>query len=62
MAALDLIISWAQSDLYEWQQDAARRLLTQETLSAEDENDIFRMLKERKGIIDSKNPRKNRCR
>jgi len=58
MAALDLIISWAQSDLYEWQQDAARRLLTQETLSAEDENDIFRMLKERKGIIDSKNPAK----
>lgn len=51
MSALDMIIQWAQEDLYVWQGDAVRRLLIQGSLSAEDENEIFTMLKEKKGII-----------
>jgi hypothetical protein len=55
MSALGLIIQWAKDDLYDWQQDAVRRLLTQDSLSEEDKDEIFTMLKERKGIIDSQN-------
>lgn len=58
MSALDMIIQWARDDLYDWQQNSVRRLLTQGFLSVEDENEIFAMLKERKGIIDPKNPAK----
>jgi recombinational DNA repair ATPase RecF len=56
MSVLDSIIQWAQEDLYEWQSDAVRRLLTQDSLSAEDEVEIFAMLKAKKGIIEPEKP------
>lgn len=43
MAALDQIINWAKT-LPAWQKEAVRRLLQQQSLTPEDEADIFAML------------------
>jgi hypothetical protein len=56
MSALDSIIKWAEDDLQDWQSDAVRRLLTQEELSPDDQDEILRMIKERHGIVDPKKP------
>jgi len=45
MTALDSVIDWAASDLPEWQSDAVRRLLVQDTLSDDDRQEIISMLK-----------------
>ncbi|OPY77500.1 MAG: hypothetical protein A4E65_02727 [Syntrophorhabdus sp. PtaU1.Bin153] len=56
MSALDSIIKWAEEDLLEWQSDAVRRLLLQETLSEEDKDELLRILKEKHGINDDSLP------
>jgi energy-coupling factor transporter ATP-binding protein EcfA2 len=45
MTALESIIAWAESDLPEWQSDAVRRLLVQDTLTDDDRQDLLSMLK-----------------
>lgn len=50
MSALDSIIEWASKSLIDWQQDALRRLLTQEDLSPQDKESILLMIKKRHGI------------
>lgn len=45
MSALDLIIEWAAKDLSDWQSDAVRRLLTQDSLTEKDKEEIFNILK-----------------
>ena len=45
MALLDSIIDWAQNDLPDWQADAVRRLLTQETLAETDKEELLHILK-----------------
>lgn len=45
MTALESIIEWAESDLPDWQSDAVRRLLVQDSLTDEDRQDILSMLK-----------------
>jgi hypothetical protein len=55
MPALDSIIKWAEEDLLDWQSDAVRRLLQNE-LSPEDKDEIFRMVKEKHGIVDAEHP------
>ena len=51
MSTLDSIIKWAEEDLLDWQSDAVRRLLQNE-LTPQDKDEIFRMVKERHGIVD----------
>lgn len=51
MTALDSIITWAESDLPEWQSDAVRRLLVQDDLTDDDRQDLLSMLKVRYGLL-----------
>lgn len=51
MTALDSIITWAESDLPEWQSDAVRRLLTQDALTDGDRQDILLMIKELHSLL-----------
>ena len=51
MTALDSIISWAESDLPEWQSDAVRRLLVQDALTDDDRQDLLLMLKAICGLL-----------
>ena len=51
MSALELIIEWTKEDLYEWQSDAVRRLLTQDELSHTDEKEILKLLKAKHGLL-----------
>lgn len=51
MTALEAIIAWAESDLPEWQSDAVRRLLTQDTLTDDDRQDLLSMLKALHGLL-----------
>ncbi|KKL08726.1 hypothetical protein LCGC14_2572960, partial [marine sediment metagenome] len=45
LAVLDEIAKWASTELPPWQSDAVRRLLTQDSLSATDEQELFLILK-----------------
>ena len=45
MAVIDEIAKWASTELPPWQSDAVRRLLTQDSLSATDEQELLLMLK-----------------
>jgi hypothetical protein len=54
MTTLETIITWAEDDLPAWQSDAVRRLLSQDTLSDDDKNDILLMLKDSAGLNDAK--------
>lgn len=51
MTALESIIAWAESDLPEWQSDAVRRLLTQDSLTDDDREDLLTMLKALHGLL-----------
>lgn len=51
MTALESIISWAESDLPDWQSDAVRRLLLQNTLTEGDRQDLLSMLKALHGLL-----------
>jgi len=52
MAAIDLIVEWAQKELPDWQADAVRRLLTQDQLSESDKAELLAMLKSHQGLVD----------
>jgi len=45
LAVIDEISKWASTELPPWQSDAIRRLLTQDSLSATDEQELLLMLK-----------------
>lgn len=45
LAVLDEIVKWANSELFPWQSDAVRRLLTQDKLTPSDEEELFLMQK-----------------
>jgi len=47
LALLDSIIDWARNDLPDWQADAVRRLLTQETLGERDKDELLHILKKK---------------
>lgn len=51
MPALESIIAWAESDLLEWQSDAVRRLLVQNTLTDDDSQNVLLMLKALYGLL-----------
>jgi len=51
MTALESIIAWAESDLPEWQSDAVRRLMVQDTLTDDDRKDLLLMLKAIHGLL-----------
>lgn len=51
MTALESIIAWAESDLPEWQSDAVRRLLVQDTLTDDDRQDLLSMFKSLHGLL-----------
>lgn len=53
MSLLQEILNWSQS-LPAWQSDAVARLLAKQTLSAEDQDDLFALLKTANGIQDPK--------
>ena len=53
MTLLQEILNWSQS-LPDWQSDAVARLLAKQTLTVEDQNDLFAMLKVAHGIPDPK--------
>lgn len=54
MTTLEMIINWAENDLPAWQSDAVRRLLSLDSLSDDDRNDILRMMKAGAGLNDGK--------
>ena len=45
MSVIDEISKWASTELHPWQSDAVRRLLTQDSLSPTDEQELLLMLK-----------------
>lgn len=51
MSLLQEVLSWSQS-LPAWQSDAVARLLAKQTLTAEDQDDLFALLKSANGIPD----------
>ncbi|NOZ22636.1 MAG: AAA family ATPase [Planctomycetes bacterium] len=51
MTALDSIIAWAKRDLPEWQSDAVRRLLVQDTLTDNDRQDLLFMVRALHGLL-----------
>lgn len=53
MAVLDEISKWASTELHPWQSDAVRKLLTQDSLSATDEQELLLMLKARYKLLAS---------
>lgn len=55
MTTLERILEWSK-DLPDWQRDAVRRLLTQETLTDRDDADVLAMLKEAEGLVDPARP------
>lgn len=57
MALLDDILTWATTDLKEWQRDALRRLIQKQELVPQDIEDLYAMLKSAHGLSDPKNRR-----
>lgn len=53
MSLLQEILNWSQS-IPAWQSDAVARLLSKQTLTAEDQDDLFALLKSAHGIPDPK--------
>jgi energy-coupling factor transporter ATP-binding protein EcfA2 len=51
LAVIDEITKWASTELPPWQSDAVRRLLTQDSLSATDEQELLLMLKAPYGLL-----------
>lgn len=58
MSLLQEILNWSQS-LPAWQSDAVARLLSKQTLSAEDQDDLFALLKAANGIPDPRGRKPN---
>jgi len=55
MSVIQEIADWTKS-LPVWQSDAVRRIFTQDELSAEDEDDLLKMLLAANGIVDKESP------
>ncbi|MFZ2149334.1 MAG: hypothetical protein WAV28_19150, partial [Sedimentisphaerales bacterium] len=53
MSVLDEIAKWGSTELPAWQSDAVRRLLTQDSLSATDEEELLLMLKANYNLLTS---------
>lgn len=51
MTALESIVAWAESELLAWQGDAVRRLLTQDTLTEADRQELLLMFKALHGLL-----------
>lgn len=58
MSLLQEIFDWSQS-LPDWQSDAVARLLAKQTLTAEDQEDLYSLLKVAHGIPDTKGRKPN---
>ncbi|MDD4729272.1 MAG: hypothetical protein PHN55_11055, partial [Dysgonamonadaceae bacterium] len=54
MSALEAIIKWGINEIPDWQSDAVRRILTQDSLTEDDEEEIFNILKSKYGLGDKK--------
>jgi len=52
MSLLDNILSWATTDLRDWQRDALRRLVQKQELTPQDIEDLYAMLKAAHGLSD----------
>ena len=55
MSAIDQVIEWAK-EIPDWQADAVRRILTQDSLTETDKAELLAMLKERHGLGNSQKP------
>ena len=52
MSLLDNILSWATTDLSDWQRDALRRLVQKQEIDPQDIEDLYAMLKSAHGLSD----------
>ena len=55
MTTLKRILEWSKG-LADWQRDAVRRLLTQESLTDKDVSEVLAILKETEGVVDPTRP------
>jgi len=55
MSLLNNILSWATTDLRDWQRDALRRLVQKQELAPQDIEDLYAMLKAAHGLSDPQN-------
>jgi len=53
MSIIDSIITWANADLPDWQREAVRRLLTQESLTSEDHDHFYDLCKKGHGLLEA---------
>ncbi len=53
MSIIDSIITWANADLPDWQREAVRRLLTQESLSSEDHEHLYDLCKKGHSLLEA---------
>src|SRR5690625_7464127 len=58
LSLLQEILNWSQG-LPAWQSDAVARVLAKQTLTAEDQDDLFALLKAANGIPDTKGRKPN---
>jgi len=53
MSIIDSIINWANRDLPNWQRETVRRLLTQESLTPEDREELYNLFKKTNGLVET---------
>jgi hypothetical protein len=53
MSIIDSIITWANTDLSDWQREAVKRLLTQESLTTEDHEYLYNLCKKGHGLLET---------
>lgn len=53
MSIIDSIITWVNTDLPDWQREAVRRLLTQESLTIEDHEYLYNLCKKGHGLLET---------
>jgi len=54
MSSLESIIKWGINEISDWQSDAVRRILTQESLTEDDEQELLDMLKFKYSLCDKR--------
>ncbi len=52
MSIIDSIITWANTELPDWQRDAVRRLLTQDSLTSEDHEYLYNLCRQGHGLLE----------
>ena len=52
MSIIDNIISWTNHELPDWQKEAVRRLLTQDSLISEDHEQLYKLFKKGYGLLE----------